>query len=323
MVSLVSRITVVCLGLALYACSPFSSIREYPTSLGAKPGAIACGLFSGNVWYTEPGIGRIAERQANGKVIEYRLAKTTSDPTFLAIDLNEEFVWFTEPRANVVGRTYSDGHVREFALPTRDSEPFGIGVDNHGGAWFVERAANKIGHIGYSGIIKQFPIPTPDSQPFGIIQAPPSQEAWFTEYRSNKIGEIDQSGRIVEYRIPTTGSGPTKIVEEEWHSNQDSRFAESNAGRLGMISPDGSISETFVGGKPGTLDTGAAPATWFADSTSPVIGYIEEVDPGDKYRVNISAPIGDIAYCPGLSTIWATEPSINMIAEVKIWWPNF
>jgi streptogramin lyase len=195
--------------------------------------------------------------------------------------------------------------------------------DNHGGAWFVERAANQIGHISNSGIIKQFPIPTPDSQPIGITQAPQSQEAWFTEYRSNKIGEIDQSGRIVEYSIPTAGSGPTKIVEEEWHSNQDSRFAESDSGRLGMITPDGNISETYVGGKPGTLDTGYAPATWFADSTSPVIGYIEEVDPGDKFRVNISAPVGDIAYCPGPNTVWVTEPSIDMIAELKIWYPNF
>jgi virginiamycin B lyase len=310
--------------VAVGACSPFSSIREYPTSQGAKPVTIVCGALSGNVWYTEPDIGRIAERLASGKVIEYRLAKTTSDPTFLALDFGEEFIWFTEPRANAVGRIGSDGHVVEFALPTSNSEPFGIAVDYNGGAWFVERATNQIGHISNSGIIKQFPIPTPHSQPVAITESTPqSQEAWFTEYKSNKIGKVDQSGRIVEYRIPTAGSGPTKIVDETWHGDQESWFVESDAGRLGTITSAGAISETYVGGKTGALDTGFPPAIWFADSTSQVIGYTHELALGGRYHVNISAPIGDISYCVGRNTIWATEPSVNMIAEVKIWYPNF
>ena len=129
-VSLIGRLTVICLGFALCACSPFSSITEYSTSTGAKPAAIACGFVSGNVWCTEPGVGRIAERQANGKVIEYSLARAASDPTFLALDFGEEFIWFMEPRANVYAKL---------------CYPLGLSIDTkHNGLYFTDILGRQV-----------------------------------------------------------------------------------------------------------------------------------------------------------------------------------
>lgn len=157
---------------------------------------------------------------------------------------------------------------------------------------FTEIDGNRIGIRDPDGNIQEFPIPTPDSGPTGVALGG-VDGFWFTEFRANKIGKarIHSSPAdfprfvndgFVEFSIPTPASGPTAITDGPgglW-------FTESLAGKIGRITPDGTITEFAIP----TANSGPAGITatfdfvWFTERNANKIGRLDPED-GDCPRI--------------------------------------
>ena len=243
----------------------------------------------GNLWFTENNsdrTGRIGRITPAGLITEFTVRE--GFPTGLGIGLADIAagpdgnLWFTGQTLNgdsIIGQITTAGVITEFFLPTAFSSLGGITAGPDGALWFTEGGEGgnvgegrngRIGRITTDGVITQFALPlTGNNTPIGPndIAAGPDGNLWFTESNTGKIGRITPDGiSITEFAIPFSGeSRPAGIT-----AGPDGNlwFVESG-GRIGLITPDGVISEIYDLGPSKVLNgitVGPDGALWFTET---------------------------------------------------------
>jgi virginiamycin B lyase len=90
--------------------------------------------------------------------------------------------------------------------------------------------------------ITEFELPNPNSGP-GPMIAGPDGNLWFTEHgpNGNRVGRFSLAdSTITEFDLPNPNSLPRGLAVG---ADNNVWFAEYNANRIGMITPDGQITE--------------------------------------------------------------------------------
>jgi streptogramin lyase len=166
------------------------------------------------------------------------------------------------------------------------------------------------------GTVTEFSLYTAGANPNGITVGPDGN-IWFTETDANKIGVLVLPyGYVNEYTLPSPASDPSGIVAGPdgylW-------FGELAFGRVGRITPSGSITEFPTPSGNGTYDFTVGPDgnIWFTETLGnnvcrivPLTGVISEF----VVPTQGSAPI-DITAGPD-GNIWFTEGSANKIGRI-------
>ncbi len=164
-----------------------SSITEYPVpTVNANPFGIAAGP-DGNLWFTEPGAGKVAKITTDGTITEYPIPMVYSVPRGIAAGPDGN-LWFTEENAGKVASITTDGTITEYAIPTAYANPWDIAAGPDGNLWFTEVSGNKVAKLTVSGTFTEYAIPTANSFPYGIVSGPDGN-LWFTE-RAGNVAKI-------------------------------------------------------------------------------------------------------------------------------------
>jgi len=204
--------------------------------------------------------------------------------------------------------------ITEYQIPTGGSQPAGITQGPDGNLWFTEYVGNKIGKITPSGVIAEFPIPTAASNPNGITRGPDGN-LWFTERLGNKIGRITTAGVITEFLLPpgdvlvcAIDCGHSRPYEITSGPDGNLWFTESNASKIGRITPAGVITEfpTPTPVETAGIVSGPDGNLWFVEEIANQIGRITTAGVITEFPVP-GPPAGlEIASGPD-GNLWFTE----------------
>ncbi len=122
---------------------------------------------------------------------------------------------------------------------------------------------------------------------------------------------------IEEFPLPTSAAGPRAIVPGP---DGNLWFTETDAGKIGRITPDGSIVEyplTSAASEPWRIASGPDGALWFTEMAGNRIGRISTSGAIDEFDVPTprSVPVGIAAGPDG--ALWFTEREANRIGRIS------
>lgn len=252
----------------------------------------------GNLWFTEPGVGKIGKTTPGGAVTEYQLpaGHQANEGITAGPDGN---VWFTE--TGYVGRVTPSGVVTEFAV-SPGAQLTGITKGGDGNLWFLDTADRKIGKITTSGVVTEYPIPASSSPKSGQlvnfyndITLGSDGNVWYTANVVSKaknvvvgeVGRVTPSGQVTIFKLPA-GAPPS-------HSFSLSKSTQTTGG----ISAD-----SITSGPDGNL--------WVTDHRPGGQAAIARITPtGEIKQFAIpTTPTG--AKLPDISTSITTGPDGNL-----------
>jgi virginiamycin B lyase len=218
------------------------SIQEYaiPTP-NSDPRGIAV-RYKDEIWFTEYGSSKVA-RLTGGVFTEFPTPTPDSGPTGIVSDGTS--LWFAETKADKIVKVAPDNSMVEYPVPTPMAGPTELAVYFNQGTFvsFAEPEAGQIGILKPDGHVLEIPLPSAGARPGHILYAADflGQAFWFSEPGVDKIGRMDYAtNAISEYPIPTPASGPAGLA-----AGVDGfiYFAETDANKIGVLSPDGIIHE--------------------------------------------------------------------------------
>jgi streptogramin lyase len=261
-------------------CAGVVTLFDVPTApnpWGAH-GGIASGP-DGNLWFTEPGSGRVARVTPAGQVTQFPLP-AGAVPWGIASEPDGN-LWIADVGGSAIWRMTLSGQLTRFALPKVGSEPLQITAAPDGNLWFTEHTGDRIGRITPAGQITEFAVPTPNAYPEGIV-AGPDGNLWFTEVA--KIGRITPGGQITEFALPALNSGPSGASGTYGQpagiaTGPDGNlwFTLYDAGMIGRITPSGQVTEFAAldpGDEPADIAAGPDGDLWFTYDIGALIGRI-------------------------------------------------
>jgi hypothetical protein len=127
------------------------AVTTYPLPADTGPGENTLGGIvagpDGNVWFTEPGKGKIGRIvPGTGAVSEFAVRTAGSRPQDITAGPDGN-LWFTEKAASNIGRITPAGAVTEYPLPGTLSAPMRIINGPGGKLWFTEPGRGLIGRL--------------------------------------------------------------------------------------------------------------------------------------------------------------------------------
>jgi streptogramin lyase len=194
-----------------------------------------------------------------------------------------------------------------------------------GNVWFTDSFNDRVGRITPAGAITEFSAGiTALSQPLDIARGPDGN-LWFTEFSRDGIGRITPAGVVTEFHngitstLPTgqgTHAKPAGIV-----AGPDGNlwFAESNASRIGRITPAGVVTEFSLGGNvmPFGIARGPDGNLWFTEKLGQRIGRITPSGTVTEFSAGLTTPadLSSIVAGPD-GNLWFTEGQSNRIGRI-------
>ena len=221
---------------------------------------------NGNVWFTEPGAGKIGVMVPTGQFLEVSIPSGHSalGPIAAGPDGN---VWFTE--TNAVARVSPIGVVTEFPVAP-NARLTGITAGPDGNVWFMDSGNQQVGKITPTGAVTEFPIPNApglkslsENNAYHNITAGPDGNVWFTTEAGNsktrfvtgEIGRITPAGDVTLTRIPSTRA--------------------SQHGKLfGKSSNNGTLADAITAGPDGNV--------WFTEHQQNGVAGIGKITPAGR-----------------------------------------
>ncbi len=168
---------------AIIRVSPRGDVTTYPIPDQTEAAKGAYSLAQGpdgNIWFTQPGYGRIGRITPSGTITEFAIRKLSIiDADAGAITSGPDgALWFTTTQ-KFIGRITTDGIVSAFPTATFSSySASGTCSGPDGNIWFAEGGSATIARLSPSGVLTEFPIPGGGS-PDGIA-AGHDGNIWFT-----------------------------------------------------------------------------------------------------------------------------------------------
>jgi streptogramin lyase len=285
---------------ALGSITPSGSFTEFVQDHTFPNFAFVQGITTGadgNLWFggllnqTGPMIGRI---MPDGTATRFSIPFFNIDGTdeqeqnILGLAAGPDGnVWYNEsvyPGHQAIGLVTPDGHATALYLsPT--SNAFGTGgitTGPDGNVWFITGARSELGQITPDGQTTLFPIPTPsdDFTPKATLTVGPDGNLWSTGVQADihtghnisaSIDRITLDGQFTEFPLPLANlpgsitAGPDGNL---W-------FTEPDANQIGMITPDGQITEYQVptpNSHPEFITAGPDGNIWFTEPGGVQIG---------------------------------------------------
>lgn len=273
-------------------------------------------------------------------------------------------VWFTEntfdkPGLPIVGKVTPSGAVTEFSAGiTPNTKLGGITAGPDGNLWFVEGDFSsgghlRIGRITPTGTVTEFDAGA-NTGDLGTIATGPDGNLWFTMSVTNKIGRLNPTtGQFTFFGAAngiSTNSHPLGIITGPdgnlWFTEPGIDINTVNTitsltlqqvvsvilpavGRIGRITPTGTVTEFSAGissgGFPIGIATGPDGNMWFTEPG------INKSSFSTTARIGIVFPNGSIAeYTNGIpqnglpasivlgpdNNLWFTEPGRSQIAQI-------
>jgi len=233
----------------------------------------------------------------------------------------------TEAWGNAIGRITPRGAITEFRTGiSAGGNPRGITVGPDGNLWFTELDGNRIGRITPTGTVTEFRAGiSPNSGPAGIT-AGPDGNLWFTEWNGNRVGRITPSGTVTEFRGAIAPHAPRYTpAPVPWRgitAGPDGNlwFTEPAAGRIGRITPTGTVTEfsagISAGSGPWDITAGPDGNLWFTEldgrigritPTGTITEFRSGISAGSSLRMITAGPDGNL---------WFTEWDGNRIGRI-------
>ena len=291
--------------------SPQVTIREYPT-LTPQSGPVGLTVTNdGNIWFGEPGAGRLGYITPSGVVREFPIpysGPAAPMPWGLTTGTDGN-VWFTDINRNSVGRMSSTGAAVAYPIPSPACLPMGITSGPDGNLWFVEAQGDKVGRLTQAGELTEFDLPTTGRAPMSIVTGPdgnlwiaayyqiirmnisgvvtgsfpvsqnpfgiargPDGALWFTE--QTKVGRIATDGTLREYSMPTDVDGAQGIAAG---GDGNLWIAVPSANKLLRVTPGGIITAFSVPtaeSNPTSVVLGQDGSVWFTEPWASQIGRV-------------------------------------------------
>jgi virginiamycin B lyase len=244
------------------------------------------------------------------------------------------------PRRKVVldverleSRQLLSSDIREYVTPTGFAGPMGITAGGDGKLWFAESAVSKVGKMSLAGVGNDYTVGTGYSPQF-IATASPGTNVWFTEPAtalSNYVGTSTNTGTVTQYfidravRVFHQITGITQASDGNfWFTEVVDASPTSYVGKVGMITPSGSVSLYTVVTKTSAFSLGGIAEgddhnLWFTEYTDNKIGVISKTGTLiNQYAVPTgnSHPYG-ITAGPD-HALWFTEETGNKIGRISL-----
>ncbi len=210
--------------------------------------------------------------------------------------------------------------VTEFPLPVPQSSPLGIAAGPDGNMWFVEVSGSRFGRVTPAGAVTDFSTGSgisTNARPWGIA-AGPDGNLWFTEEMGNRIGRLTPAtASAVEL---TAGISPGAGLRGIAGGPDGNVWFTEDAGRIGRITPAGTVTEFSVGitagSRPLGIATGRDGNLWFTEQADR-IGRITPTGTVTEFTAGITAgglPSGIAAGPDG--NVWFTEFTGHRIGRI-------
>ena len=232
-------------------------------------------------------------------------------------------LWFTEFSADefgfstraAVGRMTPTGSVTEFVLPLPAAAPVGITSGPDGNLWVTqanpEFGQGAITRLTPGGSVTQFAW---DGYPWDIVVGPDGN-LWFTEAEPpNRIGRITTAGVRTELRLPLGGYS----LGIASGSDGNLWVTQVNQGRIGRMTPSGTLTQFAVPFPPGAITSGPDGNLWFVAESGNTIGRITPAGVITVFEVPTPvAGLSGITAGPD-GNIWFTERTANKIGRITL-----
>ena len=210
----------------------------------------------------------------------------------------------------------TNGVVTLYTIPRLASEPFRTPqyITRRGGAMWYTDVAYRLGRITTSGVITQY-VHQAGVNPWGIALGA-DNNLWFTAYFSDTINRFRVSDtNTTTWQLDNLASpalatlGPDDAV---W-------FTQLQAGKIGRITTNGVLTETFVGQRgPYGICTGADGAVWFAEHRRATnsIGRLTVDGELSRYGLAVFSDVSEIATGQD-GGLWFTMPGRDRIGRIR------
>jgi streptogramin lyase len=282
-----------------------TQVTEYGVgSVGSPRELVVDG--SGNLWFTEGGLGAIGKVTPQGQITSYDEGLEGVDPTGLIVGPGGD-IWFglqTKSKGTFIGRITAAGAITLYGGYYTRNSPQQLAVGPEGNVWFVSDSyiAPSIGYVTPLGGGGQLELPSAPSS----IAAGPGANMWFTYGGEGNaaIGSIKlNEGGGATVALFRAGL-PTDSEPESLVGGPDGNlwFTDFPAEAIGRVTSAGQIEEFPTGDWPEQIVPGAEGNLWIQNlyglSRSTTAGAVTfvETQPLDGRRLRDIAlgPEGDV-----------------------------
>lgn len=269
---------------------------------------------SGNLWFTEGGLGAIGRVTPNGQITSYDEGLEGADPTGLIVGPGGD-IWFgleVDREHAYIGRITASGAITLYGGFFARTNPEKLAVGPEGNVWFISGSYVRpsIGYVTPLGAKAQFELfQTPSS-----LAAGAEANMWFTagEEEGAAIGKVDlkegggatvtllRAGLSAEDRPEALVEGPDGNL---WFTNR-------LPATIGRVMPNGQIDEFPAEDYPEQIVSGSEGSLWILNTyglsratTRGAISYIEAPPlEGRRLRDITIGPEGDLWFAAQQST---------------------
>lgn len=251
-------------------------IVEFPTPTRAsQPAEIAAGP-DGNMWFVEFTASKIGRITTQGIITEFTLPGTNRQPTALTAGPDGK-IWFTMFGVpSRIGTITTQGAIAELPLPAgtpNDLGLFAITVGSDGAMWATAQSGARLVRYTVAGAYSEAALP-PGTVPSQLTTGGDTN-LWVADDLGNRILRVNPTSRAVTgvFPVPTPNSRPQAMTTGP---DGFAWFSEFNSGKVGRISPAGTITEFLISPQAGPLGVGPGPDgnTWFAAGLVNRVGYV-------------------------------------------------
>lgn len=252
----------------------------------------------GNLWFTEPGAGKIGTMTPSGAVTEYPLPADHA-PVRAITSGPDGNLWFTE--TDRVGRITTSGVVTEFPVDP-NAQLTGITSGPDGNLWFLDAADQKVGRVTTSGAVTEFPLPALTAEktygPVNLIHdvtTGADGNVWFTAEKYNPrtrtelgvIGRVTPGGDVTTFSLPAGRAAPAHSL-----------LGGKSKAKGGMLA------DAITAGPDGNV--------WFTEHQANGVAGIGRITPSGRIAQFVVPTTPKGAAVPEISTAIAPGPDDNL-----------
>jgi streptogramin lyase len=312
------------------AVAATGDVTEFSTGIspGAAPESITAGP-DGNLWFTEPGVGKIGRITTSGVVTEFQYPDAASDPTAITAGPDGN-LWFTDPGTGWIGRITATGVIDEFPLlgPYISHSLPAIAAGPDGKLWVVDDDNHVIWRVTTSGVMTHFA-----TNPLATVHAiatGPDGNLWFPEEPAAAVGgliaRVTPAGAIMELPGGVASANPSERRGIATGPDGNLWFTERAGPRVIQVTPSGHVTEFSAGitpdggvpTRPFGIAAGPDGNVWFTETGANQVARITPNGVVTEYATGITAGSGPEGIAVGADgALWFAERDGNRIGRIN------
>lgn len=237
----------------------------------------------GNMWIAATVYAELLKVAPDGSMTVYPVPNPGSRLQGLVVG-SDGNLWFAESGNSAIGKMTTSGTVTEYPLPSTSDVPVDVTLGKDGNIWYAEQQYDSsgnltalVGSITPAGTITEYPLPA-NTYPQNLTSGPDGN-IWIADSGNNVILKVSMSGQVLgSYPTPTAKAEPWGIAAG---TDGNVWFTEFAVGKIGRITPSGSITEFAIptgSANPLAITAGPDGKMWFSEMGAEAgvgkIGYV-------------------------------------------------